>query len=100
MRMHPGQNRRAHLHQRMLGQAAGFAEDLGITAAGDNIPLALLGWVAGCTAIWSSLFAVGMVLYGRMPMALMLFATFVVSGTALTYVVRRLWSGSKAEEAA
>ena len=25
----------------------------------DNMPLALLGWVAGCTAIWSALFAEG-----------------------------------------
>ena len=25
----------------------------------DNIPLALVGWVAGCTVIWTSLFTVG-----------------------------------------
>ena len=24
----------------------------------ENIPMALLGWVAGCTAIWSSLFRI------------------------------------------
>ena len=37
----------------------------GPRAAGDNIPLALLGWVAGCTMIWSALFTVGNFLYGR-----------------------------------
>jgi uncharacterized sodium:solute symporter family permease YidK len=57
----------------------------------DNIPLALLGWVAGCTTIWSALFAVGNVLYGRTPYALGLLGVFVVSGLALIYVVRRLW---------
>jgi SSS family solute:Na+ symporter len=72
----------------------------GPRAVGDNIPLALLGWVAGCTMIWSALFTVGNVLYGRRSLAMFLFATFVVSGTALIYVVQRLWSGGKAEEEA
>jgi Na+/proline symporter len=58
---------------------------------GENIPLALLGWVAGCTTIWSSLFTVGNFLYGRLDYALFLLATFAVSGLALIYVVRRLW---------
>jgi len=69
----------------------------GPRAEGDNIPLALLGWVAGCTMIWSALFTVGNFLYGRMGTAVFLLATFVVSATALIYVVQRLWSGSKAE---
>jgi Na+/proline symporter len=69
----------------------------GPRAEGDNIPLALLGWVAGCTMIWSALFTVGNFLYGRMGTALFLLATFAVSALALIYVVQRLWSGSKAE---
>jgi Na+/proline symporter len=60
--------------------------------AGANIPLALLGWVSGCTVIWSSLFTVGSFLYGRMDMAIFLFATFAASGIALIYVVKRLWA--------
>ncbi len=67
---------------------------------GENIPLALLGWVAGCTMIWSSLFAVGNFLYGRMGTAAWLLATFAVSGTALVYVVNRLWNGSSSREVA
>ncbi len=35
------------------------------TAGADNIPLALLGWTAGCAAIWSALFTVGNLLYMR-----------------------------------
>ncbi len=61
-------------------------------ATHENIPMALLGWVAGCATIWSSLFTVGNFLYGRTDYALMLLAVFVVSGSALLYVINRLWS--------
>jgi len=59
---------------------------------GENIPMALLGWVAGCTAIWSSLFTVGNFLYGRTGIALALLGVFIVSGLALLYVINHLWS--------
>jgi SSS family solute:Na+ symporter len=65
------------------------------TSDGQNIPLALLGWVAGCTMIWSALFTVGNFLYGKLDLALFLFATFAVSAGALIYVVRRLWTGAE-----
>jgi solute:Na+ symporter, SSS family len=58
----------------------------------DNIPLALLGWVAGCTAIWSALFAEGSYLYGRMPQAILLTVVFIASSLVLIFVVRRTWS--------
>ena len=61
-------------------------------ATGQNIPLGLLGWVAGCTMIWSSLFTVGNFLYGRTPQALGLLGVFAASGLVLLYVVQRLWS--------
>jgi Na+/proline symporter len=57
----------------------------------DNIPLALLGWAAGTTAIWSSLFTVGNFLYGRTVPGLILLITFLVAGFTLIAVVRRLW---------
>jgi SSS family solute:Na+ symporter len=57
----------------------------------ENIPLSLLGWMAGCTAIWSSLFTVGNYLYGRMGYASILCAVFIVSSLALTWVINRLW---------
>ena len=61
-------------------------------ATGQNIPMALLGWVAGCTTIWSALFTVGNFLYGRMTFAIILFGVFVISGAALIYVVNKLWT--------
>jgi SSS family solute:Na+ symporter len=72
--------------RRATGLPAGAVE-------GDNIPLALVGWVAGCTSIWAALFAVGNFLYGRLDYAFGLLVVFAVSGVALIAVIRRLWSG-------
>jgi SSS family solute:Na+ symporter len=58
---------------------------------GANIPLALLGWFAGCVTVWSALFSVGNFLYGRLDLAWMLTAVFVVSAIALTFVIQRTW---------
>jgi SSS family solute:Na+ symporter len=66
-------------------EAAGYAKT-------DNIPLAMIGWVSGVTVIWSSLFTVGNLLYGRMGMTLLLLGIFVVSGLSLIRVIRRLWT--------
>ena len=64
-------------------------------ATGQNIPMALLGWAAGCTAIWSSLFTVGNFLYKRISYALVLLAVFIASSLVLLHVVRRLWEDSE-----
>ncbi|MGC3957771.1 MAG: hypothetical protein QM813_07435 [Verrucomicrobiota bacterium] len=58
---------------------------------GDHMGLATLGWLAGCLVIWSSLFAIGNFLYGRLNYAFGLAALFVVSGIVLLYVIRSLW---------
>jgi SSS family solute:Na+ symporter len=73
--------------------------DAQIAATGDNIPMALLGWVTGSVAIWSALFTVGNILYGRTSTALGLFAVFCVSGLILLKVVRMLWAESSAAAA-
>lgn len=57
----------------------------------DNFPLALLGWVCGCTVIWSGLFTVGNFLYGRMEAALGLLVVLLITGVTLIQVIRRLW---------
>ncbi len=64
--------------------------------AAENIPRALLGWLAGCTAIWSALFATGNALYGRTGYAWGLTALFVVSGAVLISVVKPLWRSTGA----
>jgi solute:Na+ symporter, SSS family len=74
-----------------IRDAAGPSTDLARTE-GDNIPLALLGWLAGSIAVWSALFAEGNYLYGRMPQAIFLTGVFIVSGAVLIFVVRRTWA--------
>jgi Na+/proline symporter len=44
-----------------------------------NVPMALLGWSAGCTMIWSALFAMGAFLYGRTTQGVITAVVFVVS---------------------
>lgn len=71
-------------------------QEAGITEAeaalhGDHMGMATLGWVSGCVVIWSSLFAIGNFLYGRISLALVLTLVFIVGGMTLLYVVRHLW---------
>ncbi len=78
-------------------------KELGISkeeaaATHENIPMGLLGWVAGCTTIWSALFAVGNYLYGRMDYAGILLGVFLVSGIVLIKVVNRLWDNNGSQE--
>jgi Na+/proline symporter len=80
---------------RRVREEAGLAEDAA-PVTGDNIPLALLGWVAGCATIWSSLFTVGNLLYGRTGYALGCLAVFVVAGFTLVRVIGRLWQAPRA----
>jgi SSS family solute:Na+ symporter len=58
----------------------------------EDFRLALVGWVAGCLTIWSALFTVGNVLYGRYSYAAMLGALFAIAGSTVIWVVRRLWN--------
>ncbi len=59
---------------------------------GDSMGTATLGWVSGCIAIWSSLFGIGNLLYGRIPMAVFMLLVFLISGFVLLGVVRNLWN--------
>ncbi len=69
---------------------AGVSEDEA-SRHGDHMGMATAGWVSGCLVIWSSLFAIGNFLYGRMQLAWTLTAVFVVSGIVLIYVINHLW---------
>jgi solute:Na+ symporter, SSS family len=68
------------------------AAEAALEAEHQNIPLSMVGWIMGCTMIWSALFTVGNVLYGRTNYALALGAVFVVSGLIVIRVVQRLWN--------
>jgi Na+/proline symporter len=78
--------------KRIRMEAGVPASEVAAWAKTDNIPLALLGWVAGITLIWAALFTVGNFLYGRMGYALMLLVVSIISGSVLIGVIRRLWT--------
>jgi Na+/proline symporter len=77
-----------------IRQEAGISEQEA-AATHENMPLALLGWSAGCAMIWSSLFTVGNFLYGRQELALVLLGVFIVSGLILLYVISQLWANNR-----
>ncbi len=70
---------------------AGISEE-DATTTGENIPLALLGWVAGCATIWSALFCVGNFLYGRQTYAFTLLGVVIAGSAILVYVMNKLWA--------
>jgi SSS family solute:Na+ symporter len=59
----------------------------------DHMGMATAGWISGCLVVWSSLFAIGNFLYGRIQTAMLLSGVFIVSGIVLLYVINHLWSG-------
>ncbi|MEI7727974.1 MAG: sodium:solute symporter family protein [Verrucomicrobiota bacterium] len=77
-----------------IRQEAG-PDDHAAEHSGQNIPLALLGWLAGCTTIWSALFTLGNFLYGRTTYAYLLLGVCLVSSSLLILVVNRLWQPCK-----
>ncbi len=64
---------------------------------GDDLGQATIGWISGCLAIWSALFAIGYFLYGRTTTAWLLTAIFVVSTGILIFTVNSLWGKDTAE---
>jgi solute:Na+ symporter, SSS family len=74
-----------------IRREAGISEEEG-RATGENIPLSMLGWLAGCSTIWSALFTVGNYLYGRVAYTIGVGSVCLVSSTVLLLVVRKLWS--------
>lgn len=75
---------------RRIRRAAGVSESDPATH-GDHMGKAAIGWIAGCLAIWSSLFAIGNFVYGRTQHAVLLLGVFVVTGGTLIQVTSRLW---------
>src|SRR6187402_2470350 len=58
---------------RKVREEAGISEVEGARHS-DRIGQAAIGWIAGCLTIWSSLFAIGNLLYGRYQLAVILIA--------------------------
>lgn len=75
---------------------AAIRKEPGITekdavGGGESLPMALLGWAAGCSTIWSGLFTVGNFLYGRWALGFGLLAWFSLSGVVLIKCMNSMW---------
>ncbi|MGE0441423.1 MAG: sodium:solute symporter family protein [Gemmatimonadales bacterium] len=68
----------------------------GLGPAGDSLPQAFLGWVLGCSFVYSALFGVGSYLTGRTGPASLWAVVFVVSGSGLAYLLPRIWKSHPA----
>jgi hypothetical protein len=76
--------------RRIREQVALSPEEI-LTVDHMNIPLALLGWVTGCSAIWSALFSLGNFLYGRTTYAGILCGVCLLSILILIRTINRIW---------
>ena len=62
--------------------------------------MSLLGWVAGCAAIWSGMFLIGSMLYGRWTQAAVLAVVMLVSGATLFWAMNHLWADMSSDTSA
>jgi hypothetical protein len=67
----------------------------GVGASPDSFAHSLLGWVLGCLAVYSALFATGSMLYGAYQQALVWGALLVVSAVGTIRLVARIWRGEQ-----
>lgn len=63
--------------------------------APDSLAQGVLGWVCGCSFVYSALFGTGSLLYGRMPQFYMWLAVFALSGFGMWRVLRGFWPVTK-----
>jgi hypothetical protein len=63
----------------------------GVGSSGDSISLQLLGWVLGCTFIYSTLFGVGSALYGLTTQTAVIGIVWTISGIGLLRILGNLW---------
>jgi Na+/proline symporter len=61
----------------------------------DSLPQALLGWVLGCTAVYSALFGTGSVIYREWSQAAVWIALLIVSGVWLARLLPSFGSGGR-----
>jgi Na+/proline symporter len=57
----------------------------------DSLSLAVLGWVCGCTFVYSALFGTGALLYGHPQQGAICFLVTIGSGVGLIRVVPKIW---------
>ena len=64
----------------------------GVGSSPDSISMQLLGWVLGCTFVYSTLFGAGSALYGYTTQAAIFVLVWIISGVGLLTILRRIWT--------
>jgi Na+/proline symporter len=67
-------------------------EESQLPASPDSLTQSLVGWVLGCTFVYSALFGTGSFLYGRTGTGFAWLVAFVASGIGLWRSMPKLWS--------
>jgi Na+/proline symporter len=79
----------------------GWAKILGdekVVGPKDDLSLALMGWVFGCTFVYSALFGTGALLYGQPLQGTVCLAVALAAAIGLARVVPKIWRESAAAE--
>jgi hypothetical protein len=87
-------------YQKVRPAGRGWAKVLGEQIhirASDSLTLSFLGWVFGCTFVYSALFATGALLYGELIQSFVCGGVSILAGGGLAWVVPRVWKGSRPE---
>ncbi len=63
----------------------------------DNLSLAFLGWVIGCTFVYSALFGTGALLYGQYLQGAVCWTVAGTAGCGLIWIVPKIWRDNDAE---
>lgn len=69
-----------------------IAQKAGVGSSPDSISMQLLGWVLGCTFIYSTLFGAGSALYGYATQTAIFVLVWIISGAGLLKILRTIWS--------
>ena len=67
-------------------------DEAGVGGSLDGLPQSLLGWMLGCSFVYSALFGVGSFLYGHMPQFYVALAVFLGSGYGMYRVLQGFWT--------
>jgi Na+/proline symporter len=72
--------------------------ETGLGPSPDSLPQSFLGWVLGCTFVYSALFGAGSFLYGELAQGMVWLVLFVGSTFGLIRLLPRLWGGAGTDD--
>jgi SSS family solute:Na+ symporter len=83
----------SHFYQLVRPFGSGWKpiqEKLQIQSSPDSLPHCLLGWILGCLLVYSALFGMGNLLYGKWELVLVCAVPFMISIIGLVWLLRRM----------